>query len=79
MKKAHSEKVKKIQRRSRLLTAALHRELVDVIKRDGDDQFEERHRIHQEVLSLRFISEEKGMADQEIQDKIEREMTKTKE
>lgn len=79
MRKAYSDKVRKVQRRSRLLTTALNRELVDVVKRDGDEQFEERRRIHEEALSLQFISEEKGMADKDIQDKIEREVTKTKE
>jgi hypothetical protein len=63
VKKAHSNRVKKVRRRSKLLTAALNSELVDAIKQDGDKSFEQRRRIHQEALSLEFIAEQKTMTD----------------
>ena len=67
-----------VQRKSKLITNALNDEMKDQYQKDHDKDFDLRKSIHKQQLDLDFIIKDKEVTAEEIEAKIEREVSKTK-
>ena len=80
-KKVHNKKVTDKAKKSKKLTRAINNELKDRYKLKDDESFYERRKIHKDSLDLRFVinDQKSTLTATNLEDKIEREITKTKD